>query len=166
MTYSIVYSNPDGNTKLLADVIYNNLDKSSITYFGLPCEEALRADIIFIGFWTNRGMCDDVCKEFLARLSYQRIVLFGSAGFGLSDDYFHEILAETEKLLPNGVDVLDTFMCQGRMKMSVREKYLLQKELNPNNPKIDMMIKNFDMALKHPDSNDLLALKNMVIRVR
>ena len=165
MKYSIVYSKSDGNTKLLADTVYESLNKDECLYFGKTCDEALNADIIFIGFWTIRGMCDDITKDLLSKITNQKVFLFGSAGFGLSDDYFKEIINASMNYLDNNVEVLNTYMCQGKMKMAVREKYEALKKANPMDMNVDMMIKNFDLALSHPDSDDLLKLSNLVKKV-
>ena len=159
MNYSIVFSKDKGNTKLLADTIREALPADECIYFGLPDDEALKADRIYVGFWTNMGVCDDVAKEFLKSLTNQEVFLFGSAGFG-SGDYFDDILNKSKELIPEGVKVADTFMCQGKMPMAVRERYEKQLEAPDANEKhIKMMIANFDNALSHPDENDLNELK-------
>ena len=47
MNYSIVYSSVTGNTAKLAEAINNHLGAS---YVGKPSNEALNADVIFVGF--------------------------------------------------------------------------------------------------------------------
>jgi uncharacterized membrane protein len=50
---------------------------------------------------------------------------------------------------------------QGKMPQSVRERYMKMKE-NPEHPaNLDALIKNFDCALSHPDSDDLEKLRNL-----
>ena len=47
------------------------------------------------------------------------------------------------------------------MPMSVREKYVSMK--NPQNEKqMDAMIRNFDMAMLHPDEKDLQGAQKFV----
>ena len=56
--------------------------------------------------------------------------------------------------------VIDTYMCQGKMPISIRERY---EEMMPQNPKkMQNLIENFDKALSHPSSEDLEAIKNKV----
>lgn len=50
----------------------------------------------------------------------------------------------------------------GKMPQSVRERYMKMKE-NPEHPaNLDALIKNFDCALSHPDSDDLEKLRNLL----
>lgn len=157
MSYSIVFSSLTGNTKLLAKTLRAELRKNDPVYFGPPSEEALKADKIYVGFWTDKGNCDKATAEFLGTLSNKEIFLFGTAGFGGSQEYFDKILKNTKTNIPAGNHVTGTFMCQGKMPQSVRERYEKMKEQHI--PKADMLIENFDKALPHPNKTDL---KNLI----
>ena len=54
--YSILYSSPTGNTKMLAEVIQEALPKEDCDYFG-PCKE-VDSNMLYIGFWTDKGNAD------------------------------------------------------------------------------------------------------------
>ena len=53
-------------------------------------------------------------------------------------------------------------MCQGKMPMSVRQRYENMKKQPLHLPNLDAMIENFDKALSHPDADDLEQLKQAV----
>lgn len=40
------------------------------------------AECIFVGFWTDKGTCDDNITAFLNKLENKKVFLFGTAGFG------------------------------------------------------------------------------------
>ena len=82
----------------------------------------------------------------------------------MSEDYFTQIINRIKEIIPQGVKIVGHFMCQGKMQMSVRERYMKMKEEKANIPNIDMLIKNFDMALSHPDENDFENLKNALVK--
>ena len=54
-------------------------------------------------------------------------------------------------------------MCQGKMPLSVRERYEKMREQNNISLNIDKLIANFDKALSHPNKEDLKALEQIVI---
>ena len=163
MSYAIVFSSKTGNTRLLADTLRASLPQNECTYFGAPAPEALEAETLYIGFWTDKGHADDTLTAFLQTLKGKRIFLFGTAGFGGSAPYFEKILAATRKALDGSNTVIGSFMCQGKMPQSVRERYVKMKE-NPEHPdNIDALIENFDKALSHPDADDMEQLKNIII---
>lgn len=98
-SYSIIFSSPTGNTRLLADAIRDALPEENCNYFGV-CENAdTQSDILFIGFWTDKGTADKATLDLLEKLKNKKIFLFGTAGFGGDEEYFKEILANTKRAL-------------------------------------------------------------------
>ncbi len=158
MSYAIVYSSRTGNTKALADAIREVLPPEDCCYFGPPDAAALAAQRLYIGFWTDKGTCDGDTAAFLAQLTNQEVFLFGTAGFGGSAEYFEQIAHRVETLLPAGVTVLGHHLCQGRMPMTVRQRYAAMED----SPRRTQMLENFDAALSHPDAEDLRQLQNAV----
>ena len=65
MSYAIVFSSKTGNTRLLADTLRASLPQNECTYFGAPAPEALEAETLYIGFWTDKGHADDTLTAFL-----------------------------------------------------------------------------------------------------
>lgn len=159
MTYSIVYSSKTGNTKMLADALHQALPADDCLYFGAPDAQALAAERIYIGFWTDKGTCDAETAAFLAQLTQQEIFLFGTCGFGGGVAYFEQILARVRDLLPESVQLVGSYLCPGKMPQSVRDRYVRTAEEEPaKRSHMQKMIFNFDCALSHPDANDLQAL--------
>lgn len=159
MTYAIVYSSKTGNTRLLAETLRDTLPTGDCLYFGEPNDEALRAERIYVGFWTDKGTCDADTAAFLARVTTQEVFLFGTAGFGGAPEYFDKILSAARQNLPKGATVCGSYMCQGKMPMAVRARY----EQMEDSPRRQMMIENFDAALSHPDAADLSHLRDAVL---
>lgn len=159
MTYSIVYSSKTGNTKMLADALHQALPADDCLYFGAPDVQALAAERIYIGFWTDKGTCDAETAAFLAQLTHQEIFLFGTCGFGGGVAYFEQILARVRDLLSESVQLVGSYLCPGKMPQSVRDRYVRIAEEEPaKRSHMQKMIFNFDCALSHPDANDLQAL--------
>ena len=159
MTYSIVYSSKTGNTKMLADALHQALPADDCLYFGAPDAQALAAERIYIGFWTDKGTCDAETAAFLAQLTQQEIFLFGTCGFGGGVAYFEQILARVRDLLPESVQLVGSYLCPGKMPQSVRDRYVRIAEEEPaKRSHMQKMIFNFDCALSHPDASDLQAL--------
>ncbi|MGI6031411.1 MAG: flavodoxin family protein BilS [Eubacteriales bacterium] len=158
MKYAIVYSSPTGNTRMLAEALAAALPEGDCLYVGAPDEAALAADQVYVGFWTDKGNCDEKSAAFLTRLTTQRVFFFGTAGFGGSAAYFEEILQRVKQQLPAGVQVVGTYMCQGKMPMAVRHRY----EAMEDSPRKQEMLDNFDRALAHPNEEDLQTLQEMV----
>ena len=157
MRYSIVYSSKTGNTRQLAEAIERQLPAGDRLYCGAPDAAALQADVLFVGFWTDKGTCDETVAQLLKQAEGKTVYLFGTAGFGQSQQYFDQILARVRENLPAGAVYGDGYMCQGRMPQAVRSRYEAMQAKEPENARYKMLIENFDAALAHPDTNDLEA---------
>lgn len=114
MKYSIVFSSQTGNTAQLAEVVRETLSQETCIYFGIPDVNALDASVIFVGFWTDKGNCDESVKEFLKTLKNKEVFLFGTAGFGGSKEYLKKILLAVKENLDTMNHVIGSFMCQGK----------------------------------------------------
>ena len=119
--YSIVFSSSTGNTKKLADAIYETLPKDKCDYFGENDSKIPSSALVYIGFWTDKGNADNKTLELLAKLKNKKIFLFGTAGFGGSDEYFEKILGQVKQSIDSSNVVIGEYMCQGKMPQSVRE---------------------------------------------
>lgn len=152
MKYAIVFSSPTGNTKILAEAIKQNMS-GDCCYFGEAQDAPLEADYLFVGFWTDKGQCDEPIQHYLEKLQNQKIFLFGTAGYGGSQEYFEGILTRVKNYIPQSNQIMGQFMCQGKMPMSVRQRYEKMAEDNPE--RFLPMIQNFDLALEHPNQQDI-----------
>ena len=162
MKYAIVFSSQTGNTKQLAEAVSSVLPQADLCFFGSPSQEALQAERLFIGFWTDKGHCNQEITDFLKTVQSKEVFLFGTAGFGGSQEYFGKILSSVQKHLGASNTVIGTYMCQGKMPQSVRERYVKMKSSPLPIPNVDKMIENFDAAVSHPDETDLQKLKYAV----
>ena len=164
MSYAIVFSSKTGNTKLLADTLHACLPQENCCYFGTPDPAALEADELYVGFWTDKGTADEATTTLLKSLRNKKIFLFGTAGFGGSEEYYQKVLHNVRENIDPSNQIVGEYMCQGKMPMAMRERYVKMKEAPNHKPNLDMLIENFDRALSHPDKADLEKLQKSVLR--
>lgn len=162
--YSIIFSSLTGNTKELANAIKEALPKNGCDYFGEADAVEPQSETVYLGFWTDKGTADEKTLKLLKRLKNKNIFLFGTAGFGASEDYYKRILGNIKQSIDSSNKVIGEFMCQGKMPQSVKERYEKMKQQPNCIPNIDMLIENFNTALTHPDENDLNRLKQAVLK--
>ena len=165
MKYAIVYSSKTGNTAALADRLHDILPHEHCVYFGDTSHYSpeLGADLIFAGFWTDKGSCDESIAQFLKTLTNQKVFLFGTAGFGGSPEYFEQILKRVSENLGENTQLVGSYMCQGKMPPSVRARYEAMRTLPAPPENLDALIENFDRARSHPDADDLDRLRAAVL---
>lgn len=170
MKYAIVYSSRSGNTALLAEALKEKLPKDGCRYYGTAdlaqtdagaWEAVSSSKLILLGFWTDKGSCDEKSAGVLKRLRNQKIFLFGTAGFGGSAEYFQRILTAVQQLADPSNTLVGTYMCQGKMPDTVRQRYAAMLAEKPGDGKILAMLENFEQALNHPDEEDCRRLTGL-----
>ena len=101
-------------------------------------------------------------KQQLADSVLERFVGLGVLENQLRKEGQAEIDEQTRQALDGSNTVIGSFMCQGKMPMSVRQRYEAMKAQPAHIPNLDALIENFDKALSHPDAADLEQLKQAV----
>ena len=161
--YSIIYSSKTGNTKKLAETIYKILPRNGCDYYCAADKIDYEfSDVIYIGFWTEKGYADSLTIDFFMQLKNKKIFLFGTAGYGESEKYFKNIINNVKRKIDSSNIIIGTFMCQGKMPLSVRARYEKMKQQNNLSINVDNLITNFDKALSHPNEKDLKKLEKII----
>ena len=82
MKYAVIYESATGNTEMLAKEIKSTLGEEKCVCFGTPEEElqskAEDADLIFLGFWTDKGECSEKIRKYMETLHNRNVFLFGT----------------------------------------------------------------------------------------
>ena len=165
----IVYDSKTGNTEMLAKAAAETLCSEEL----LACvpvaqvegEMLSRADRVNAGFWANRGSCSKEMAGFLEQLEHKEVFLFGTAGFGSSLVYFDGLVAAVKQFLPPSARVVGSFLCQGRMLQSVRERYVKGLDDPERAERMRMLIDNFDKAIDHPNVQDIKHFQTALAKV-
>ncbi|MDD3049124.1 MAG: flavodoxin family protein [Bacilli bacterium] len=164
MKYAIIYDSVSGNTKLLADTIKKQLNNESCVYIGSGEDfDPSICEFVFLGSWCDKGTISENLKTKFYKLSDKKIALFGTCGFGGSQTYFEQIADSMIKELPSTCQIIDSFICQGKMVASVRKRYEKMLENEEMRKQAEVMISNFDKALTHPDNTDLESVKTFAL---
>lgn len=161
MKYAIMVVSRSGNTNQLAQQIPMVLGEENCVYMGAP-KANVEADVLFLGSWTDKGFFDEAILNVMKELHHQKVVLFGTAGFGQSQEYFDAILQRSATHLAKDNEILGCFMCQGKMPLSVRKRYEEMGNKEPDNERLKNLIVNFDQALTHPDEQDMNNFKTFL----
>ena len=162
MEVMVIYSSHTGNTKKVASSIFAAIPGDSKDMQSIDEYNGKDAETYFIGFWTDKGTCDMRVVDLLSELEGKNVALFGTCGMGANEEYYKSIEQKVKVWLPEDCRYLGAYMCQGKMPLSVRERYVKMKEQPDHMPNIDAMIENFDKALSHPDADDLVKLTESV----
>lgn len=162
MRVAIIYKSLTGNTKMVAEAIASAVKETELVYIGEPAED-IEADIYFVGSWIDKGSCTKDIAEYFGKLENKKIALFATAGFGGSEEYYAALIERMKAQIPANNQVIGQFICQGKMPMSVRDRYVAMMQANPEDKNMEVNIKNFDEALSHPNETDLQAAMDWAV---
>lgn len=136
LDYLVVYDSETGNTKKIATEIFASLPGMSKDLINLhERTDFPEAKIYFVGFCVHRGTC----------------------GAGNSPKYYKKIASSVRIWLEDDNRYLGSFICQGKMPLTVRQKYesLLNTPEDCDCQQIRRQLQNFDEAMIHPTPTDL-----------
>lgn len=150
MRVAIMCASRTGNTERLAERARAALGDALV-------DDVEAADVVLLGSWCDKGGLAEELAPALPELAGKRVFVFGTCGFGGSEEYYARVLSRFCDALPADAEVIGTFMCQGQMPPSVRKRYVAMAEKDPG--RFNPMIENFDRALGHPDETDLTAFE-------
>lgn len=166
MEYQIIYTSKTGNTRKLAEAVFDAIESPQKVIYDLEKDEMdFNSDIYFVGFWTNSGSCSIEVLDILSEMHGKKIAMFGTCGLEYNQEYYREIESHIDAFIPDDNEYLGTFLCQGKMPLKVKEKYEEMLEKDPSDKRAKYMIENFEKGLKHPDQQDIENVKKFVGKV-
>lgn len=165
MKIVIVYDSKTGNTKKLADVIYDECHDFDVSIYDDVNADVLKADLLFIGSWTFKGEPSDKMKRVYQELNNKKIFVFGTCSVGSNENYYKLIFENTKKYINISNEIVDYYFCAGKLPMSIKERYESMLKENPNDKRIINMLDNFNDVLDRPNEEDLENLRKKVRKI-
>ena len=140
MTCSLVVNSKSGNTRMVSGAIKRTLQAAGVEFVhaaalsddadadqvALEAQGACAADTVLVGFWCDKGACTPSVATLLSALHGKRVFLFGTCGFGASEEYFRQIIDRVTSNLANDAELAGWAMCQGKMGPAVKQRYEAQ----------------------------------------
>lgn len=148
----VVYSSQTGNTKKLAETVYDVLPGEKEIYAVTEAPDPSGYDLVALGFWFKSEKPDPSSLEYLPKLAGKSLFLF--ATHGASEEYDHVAKGiEQAENLAKGAKIIGTFSCQGEVNPKVLQAVrAMEKEKQP------VWIERAEEAIGHPDENDIQGL--------
>ena len=124
----IVYSSVTGNTKQIAEAIYDGFGENVADIFAIRDEFNFEDyDNIAVGYWLTRGEPDKMVQELLKKLNNKTVILFQTQGAELNSEHSITAFARAASYLGENCKVLGTFASQAKMliKMILMQRHLV-----------------------------------------
>ncbi|MEN8190894.1 MAG: flavodoxin family protein [Thermodesulfobacteriota bacterium] len=150
----VVYSSKGGNTKKLAEAVYEYLSGDKIIAHVTEAPDPAGYDFVAVGFWFQAGQPDPAAQEYLAKLGdSQSTYLFATHGAAAGSDHAVNGMNKAKEIAAKA-HIISTFSCPGEVPAKVIET---ASQKNPRPP----WLADAPAAAGHPDGKDL----QMVVRM-
>lgn len=150
----VAYSSKSGNTKKLAEALYEALqfEKDLIPISDNP--DPSDYDFVAVGFWLQGGQPDPASQQFLAKISDKKeVFLFATHGAARDSDHVKNAIIKAKELAAPA-RICAVYSCPGEVNEGVLEK-VAQKDPQP------VWLADAPAAKGHPDEEDIRELLHL-----
>lgn len=150
VSYAVIYQSQTGNTKRIAEAIYEAVKSERKSLINVNELDMMpKADVYFVGFNIHNENCSIEIIDCLEEIQNGYVALFSSCGYVPTDEYKALIKRKTEVWLPEEIEYLGMFVCQGRIEEAQR---VIMRDNMPD--RVEILNKMFDIGDSHPDIQD------------
>lgn len=157
----IVYSSRTGNTKKLAEGIYNNLSLSNMDIKPLHEVGSVEGyETILVGYWVDKGGPNEEAESFMKELKGKKVGIFATLGAYPDSQHAWDSLLNGENLVKEYNVVIGKYICQGKIDSELIERF---KNLpsNHHHSLNEERLERYKKAEKHPNEIDILSAVNL-----
>lgn len=161
MKILITYSSKTGNTKKLAEGLYNNLGHENMDI--MPISEVNNLDnydTVLAGYWVDKGGPNEEAKVFMENLQGKKVGLFATLGAYPDSEHAWKSLVNGESLVSEKNTVIGKYICQGKIDKRLIESFKNLPEGHVHRV-TEEKLKRYKIAENHPNEIDILAGVNL-----
>ncbi len=156
MKILVTYSSLTGNTKKLAEGIYEELlGEKEIMPIG-EVKDLSQYDVVLVGYWVDKGGPNEEAKKFLEAIEEKKVGIFATLAYWPDTDHGWKSLINGEKLVKDKNQVIGKYICQGKLSDSIIERFKSLPEGNPHAITPEKL-KRYEISSKHPSEIDIAA---------
>lgn len=163
MNVLVTYSSKTGNTKKLAEGIFEELEKINVKKDILPMKEVANLenyDIILAGYWVDKGGPNEEAKKFLEKIENKKVGIFATLAFWPDSEHAYNAILNGEKLIKDKNHVIGKYICQGKIDEKLIEVFEKMPEGNPHRPTPEKR-KRYKLSANHPSKSDISVAAEM-----
>ncbi|AJQ26557.1 flavodoxin family protein [Pelosinus fermentans] len=161
----VVYSSLTGNTKKVAEAIYEVFGARAALF---PVETApapTNYDFVIVGFWVDKGTADKKAQEYLKTIQDKPVALFATLGAYPDSEHAASSLKNAAAFLDVSNQLVGTFICQGKIDPKLIEQFKNMPGNHPHAATPERM-ERYKKAASHPDSSDLEAAQAVFVDIK
>lgn len=155
MKVLVTYSSLTGNTKKLAEGIFESLENVNKD---IKCIKDIQSieeyDVVIVGYWVDKGGPNKEAEEFMKTLENKTVGIFATLGFWADSDHAFNSLKKGEELVKENNKILAKFICQGKLSEKIIEQFKKFPKGNPHAITPEKL-RRYEIAKNHPSKADI-----------
>ena len=118
----VTYSTLTGNTKKVAEAVFEAVSGEKEIMDIKSIKETDGYDRILVGYWVDKGDANEEAKKFMETLKNKKVGTFGTLGAYPDSEHAQKCVEKiSEALKANGNTVVAEFICQGAIDPKIIE---------------------------------------------
>lgn len=161
MKVLVTYSSKTGNTKKLAEGIFEGL--VNVEKEILPMAEVndlSSYDTILAGYWVDKGGANKEAAEFLTTIEGKKVGVFATLAFWPDSEHGYQSILAGEALVKEKNHVIGKYICQGKIDDKMVEMFENLPEGNPHKTTPEKR-KRYEISANHPSAADIAVAAEM-----
>ena len=157
----VTYSTLTGNTKKVAEAVFEAVSGEKEIMDIKSIKETDEYDRILVGYWVDKGDANEEAKKFMETLKNKKVGTFGTLGAYPDSEHAQKCVEKiSDALRANNNTVIAEFICQGAIDPKIIETMRKMGSNGPHAPTPEREAR-WAQAAKHPDEADFAAAKNI-----
>ena len=164
MKSMVVFSSRTGNTKKVAQAVFEALPDPKHIFTVEEDPAVDRYDLIVLGYWVDKGTADAKARAFFEKVKDRNVALFGTLGAYPDSDHAKNCTENVRELLKAN-HILGDFLCQGRVDPKLVKMMAEKLKDDPHHAMTPERKTRLKEAEKHPDDKDLSDARAFILSV-
>lgn len=157
MKVLVTYSSKTGNTKKLAEGIFQGIEADEKVI--MPINEVTNLDeydTVLVGYWVDKAAPNKEAGQFMETLKDKKVGIFATLAYWPDSQHAWESLCNGEALVKENNTVIGKYICQGKLDEKIIAMFEKLPADNPHSVN-DEKRKRYEIAKQHPTSADITA---------
>ena len=150
----VVYSSRTGNTKKVADAIYEIMPEGSKIAPVTDDPIFMDYDFIALGFWVDKGLPDRKAQEYMRKIKGKKVGLFMTLGADPDSEHADICIEHASEMVRSNNNLIGHFICQGKVNPKLI-KFFEKLPPDHSHALTPERIALHERASTHPDQEDL-----------
>lgn len=158
MNILITYSSVTGNTKRLAEGIFNNLSKEDNLNIEIKpikeVESIENYESVLVGYWVDKGGPNKEAADFMKTIKNKKVGIFATLGAYPDSAHAFNSLVNGEELVKESNEIVGKYICQGAVSPKLIEKFKTYDSSNYH-AITEGKLRRYKIAALHPNEVEM-----------